>query len=107
VLEAWQAEGFDIEAVENVKPTPWSAGACSQGPVAGLEVLMCEYAADAELAAGQQQVRQTWNQQNAKTGVVARNSRTLLAITDQNLVDPTGRTIIRLVRMFRDIKETR
>lgn len=102
ILAAWTAEGFATAAVANVEPDPWSAGACSRGSVAGLDVLLCEYANDETMRAGEQKVMSDWQRESVPTGAAAQTSRTLLAIADRTAADPSGKTIARLVKSFRD-----
>src|SRR5882672_11348448 len=60
VLRAWTDAGFGTEAVKEVDPEGWNAGACSQGAVAGLDVLMCEFSGDETLVKAEQLVRDSW-----------------------------------------------
>ena len=102
ILKAWGAEGFATNAVANIEPDAWSAGACSRGSVAGLDVLLCEYASDETMTAGEQKMMSDWQAESVATGAAVRTSRTLLAIADRNRADPSGRTIARLIKSFRD-----
>ena len=104
VLKAWNAAGFDATAVENIEPGIWQAGSCSRGMVASLDVLLCEYAADEALANGEKKVMTDWQAENVPTGAIVRTSRTLLAVSDPNKVDPTGKIIAGLIKTFRDQK---
>lgn len=100
ILKAWQADGFDTEAVMSLEPDVWSAGACSRGLVSGLEVLLCEFAADESLAAGEEKIMSDWGAESVPTGAVVRTSRTILAISDRTKADPQGRTLARLAKVF-------
>ncbi len=102
VLKAWTAEGFSTDTLVNVEPDDWSAGACSRGTMSGLEILLCEYATDEALAAGEAKITRDWTQQSVPTGATVRSARTLLAIADRDKADPNGRTIARLLKTFRD-----
>jgi hypothetical protein len=107
VLARWTSDsvatGAEAESVKEVDPTPWNAGACSQGQVGTLEVLLCEYASDEALGQGEQQINKDWAQaeEGVATGVVARAKRTLLAITDRTGADKSGHAILKLLKSFR------
>jgi hypothetical protein len=101
ILRAWTDQGFDSKTVENVDPEGWDAGACARGSVSGMDVLLCEFANDNALNSGEQKIMRDWQDESVATGVAARTSRTLMAITDRDSVDPDGRTITRLVQIFR------
>lgn len=103
ITKAWTAEGFDTANVANVDGDAWAAGACYQGTVSGLDVLICEYGSDEALAQGEQRLNATWDDESVPTAVLARTtqpSRTIVAIADRNKADPNGRTINRLVKTF-------
>jgi len=100
ILKVWNAAGFDTEKVVNVEPDAWSAGACSRGPVAGLELLICEYSSDDATLVGEKKMMSDWEEESVPTGAVVRTSRTLLAIADRNKADPSGGTIVRLAKLF-------
>jgi hypothetical protein len=104
ILKAWQDEGLDSTTVENVDPAAWSAGACSRGSVSGLDVLLCEYDRDDGLTGGEGKIMGEWNAESLATGAVVRSSRTLLAVADRNKADPSGKTIARLIKSFRNQK---
>jgi hypothetical protein len=107
VLAEWKlaglATGAEAESIKEVEPGPWSAGACSQGQVANLEVLLCEYDSDQALGKGEEQINNEWAQATAgvTTGVVVRAKRTLLAVTDHAGADKSGQTIVKLLKSFR------
>jgi hypothetical protein len=102
-LQAFTDIGYDTEAVKVVEPEPWSAGACSQGTISGLDVLVCEYATDDALAKGEQKINEDWNTVNVGTGVVVHTARTLMAVADSKNADPSGRAIARLLGAFREL----
>lgn len=103
ITKAWTADGFDTANVANVDGDAWAAGACYQGTVSGLDVLVCEYGSDEALAQGEQRLNATWDDESVPTAVLARTtqpSRTIVAIADRNKADPNGRTINRLIKTF-------
>jgi hypothetical protein len=102
ILKAWAAEGFVTNTVVNIEPNPWSAGACARGMVSGLDVLLCEYASDETFSAGEKKMMSDWQAESVATGAAVRTSRTLLAIADRTSADPSGKTIARLIKSFRD-----
>lgn len=103
VTKAWTAEGFDTTGVVNVEADPWAAGACSQGTVSGVDVLICEYENDESLSSGEQKINAGWDEESVPTAVLVRTtqpSRTILAMADRSKADPNGRTIARLAASF-------
>lgn len=103
ITKAWTADGLDTANVASIEADPWAAGACYQGTVSGLDVLICEYGSDEALAQGEQRINATWDDESVPTAAVARTSqpsRTILAIADRNKADPNGRTIARLIKTF-------
>jgi len=102
ILKAWRSAGFDTQSVRNVEPDAWSAGACSRGLVSGLDVLICEYASDEAAGVGDQKINADWEQEGISTALLARTSKTVLAISDRGKADRSGKTINRLAKLFRD-----
>jgi hypothetical protein len=103
ITNAWAADGLDVSAVVNVESEPWSAGACYQGMVSGVDVLVCEYASEEALALGEQRINALWDEESVATGAVARTtqpSRTILAVADRAKADPNGRTLSHLIKIF-------
>ena len=103
ITKAWTAEGFDSTAVVNVEAEPWSAGACYQGIVSGVDVLVCEYPTDEALGRGEQQLNTVWDDESVTTAALAHTtqpSRTILAVADRANADPNGRTLNRLIKIF-------
>jgi hypothetical protein len=103
ITKAWTADGFDSTAVVNVEAEPWSAGACYQGIVSGVDVLVCEYPSDEALAAGEQRINAVWDDESVATAAIvhtAQPSRTILAVADRANADPNGRTLSRLIKLF-------
>lgn len=103
VTKAWTADGFDTTSVVNVEADGWSAGACYQGAVSGLDVLICEFESDEALGLGEQKISSGWDDESVPTGALVRTtqpSRTLLAVADRSKSDPNGRTMARLAKSF-------
>ena len=106
VTEAWTAEGFDTSTIVNVEADPWAAGACYQGTVSGLDVLLCEYESDESLGSGTQKINAGWDEESVPTAALVRTtqpSRTILAVADRTKSDPNGRTIARLTSTFQSL----
>lgn len=102
VLKSWSEAGFDTKGVVSIEPDAWSAGACSRGLLAGLDVLICEYSSDEAAKVGEKKISGDWEEESIPTGALVRTSNTLLAIADRNKADRPGRTITRLAKLFRD-----
>ena len=94
--------------VVNVEADPWAAGACYQGTVSGLDVLICEYENDESLGSGTQKIAAGWDEESVPTGALVRTtqpSRTILAVADRTKSDPSSRTIARLTTTFQALTE--
>jgi hypothetical protein len=103
VVDAWKSAGLTPEGFAPVVPPPYLAAYCERGVVAGVDATLCEYADDATLDRGQQQVKDEWARAGVHTGVVLRGKRTLLSAVDHELRDPNGKTINQLIQAFRKL----
>jgi hypothetical protein len=101
VLTAFQDARLDVDGVKNADAENWGADVCSAGPIAGLDVVICEYANDEKLSKAEADLVRDWNAVKVDTAVVSRNGRTLLMITDHGKQDPNGRTIARMLVAFK------
>ena len=103
VIEAWKDEGLAPDTFTFTDPAAFGAGYCATGRVAGLEALICEYADDESVSRGKKIVQGQWDKQKLSTGVLLQSKRTLLAISDRAAADTGGRTINRLVKVFKKL----
>ena len=103
VLDAWKGAGLKPEGFAPVTPPPYVATYCERGKVSGVDALVCEYADDAALDRGQQQIKDEWAHTGVHTGVVLRGKRTVLSAVDHELRDPNGKTINQLIQTFRKL----
>jgi hypothetical protein len=103
VLDAWKAADLKPEGFTPVVPPPYVATYCERGAVAGVEVLVCEYADDGALDRGQQQLKDEHERAGVHTGLTVRTKRTLLSLVDRESRDPNGKTINQLVQAFRKL----
>lgn len=101
VLDALKDNAFDVAVVKDVSPDGWSADHCVAGPVAGLDILVCEYATEQALAQGEKDVQHEWDTVNVDTGVVLHKGRTMLAIADRAKKDLGGKTTVHMLNAFR------
>jgi hypothetical protein len=101
VLDAWSGAGLAPQSFVAVDPPPYGAKYCERGNVNGVETLVCEYADDAAITKGQQQLRDEWNKAGVQTAVAVRSKRTLLSAVDRERRDPNGKTINQLIQTFR------
>ena len=97
VLDAFRAAGLDVAAVANTEADPWGADVCSAGKVSGVDVAICEFSSDEQLAKTEADAVRDWNSVNIDTGVVMHNQRTLLIVADRAKHDPSGRSIGKMV----------
>lgn len=77
---------------------PWDARACVSGIRAGLELLVCRYADEAEAEANKKKIGGFLA--GAQSGAVTRFRDFLLAVADKARVDPKGYEIARLIAAF-------
>jgi hypothetical protein len=103
VLDAWKSAGLKPEGFAPVTPPPYVASYCERGTVGGVDATVCEYADDATVDRGQQQIRDEWARTGVHTGVVLRGKRTVLSAVDHELRDPNGKTINQLIQAFRKL----
>jgi hypothetical protein len=103
VLDAWKSAGLKPEGFVALTPAPWVATYCEKGTVSGVDTTVCEYADDAALDRGQQQLKAEWEHAGVHTGVALRTKRTLLSAVDHQLSDPNGKTINQLIQTFRKL----
>jgi hypothetical protein len=103
VLDAWKSAGLDPQGFAVVTPPPYVATYCERGTVDGVDATVCEYADDATIDRGQQQIKDEWARAGVHTGVVLRGKRTLLSAVDREARDPNGKTINKLIQSFRKL----
>jgi hypothetical protein len=103
VLDAWKGAGLKPEGFASLQPPPYVAAYCERGTVTGIDTLVCEYADDAALDRGQQQLKDEWTHAGVHTGVAVRTKRTLLSVVDRERHDPNGKTINQLIQAFRKL----
>jgi len=103
VLDAWKSAGLKPEGFGPVVPPPYVATYCERGTVSGVDATLCEYADDAAVDRGQQQIRDEWARTGVHAGVVLRGKRTVLSAVDHELRDPNGKTINQLIQAFRKL----
>jgi hypothetical protein len=103
VVKAWQGAGLAADGFVSVDPTAYRAGYCSQGQVAGVETVICEYSDDASLNQAKQQIQDSWKRQALMTGVAVQQKRTLIAVADRAKADPTTKTISKLISTFKQL----
>ena len=101
VLDALKDIALDVAVARDVSPDGWSADHCVAGPVAGLEILVCEYETEQALAQGEKDVQHEWDTVNVDTAVVLHEGRTMLAISDRAKKDPGGKIIVHMLNAFR------
>lgn len=93
LLPLGPGEPFEVTAAR-----PWDARACVSGSRAGLDLLVCRYADEAEAEANKKRLGGFLA--GAQSGVVARSGEVLLAVADKAKVDPKGYEIARLIGAF-------
>jgi hypothetical protein len=104
VVAAWRNSGLAPEGFAPLEPAPNGASYCEHGTVAGVDTLVCEYASDDAVAKGIQLVKEGWARVDAHTGVVLRAKRTTMSVVDRERREPSGKTIVAMVRAFRTLQ---
>lgn len=104
VLEAFRDSGLDVAGVANAEADPWGADVCSSGKIGGVDVVICEFSSDTQLAKTEADSVRDWNSMNIDTGLVLHNQRTLLIVADRGKQDPHGRSIGKMVAAFKQVQ---
>lgn len=103
VLDAFKDSGLDVVGVVKSEADTWGADVCSAGRVAGVEVVLCEYTSEPQMAKTEADTVREWNATNVDTGVVLHNKQTLLLVIDRGKRDPQGRAIGKMVTAFNHV----
>ncbi|HEX2688068.1 MAG TPA: hypothetical protein VHN14_15675 [Kofleriaceae bacterium] len=94
VIDAWKAEKLTVSALT---PATVAFGKdCQGGTVEGIDVLLCNFATPAEAKAAAEQ-GYTWV--GSATGTSEVHGAALVVLADRRKVDPSGRTINRLMKL--------
>lgn len=94
VLGAWKAAKLPASALTPATVT--FAKDCQSGTVEGIDVLLCSFASAAEAKAAELQGL-TWI--NQATGASLAHGAALVVLADRRKIDPSGRTINRLMKL--------
>jgi hypothetical protein len=103
VLAAWRSAGLAPEGFAPVQPAPNGASCCEHGSVGGVDTLICEYASDDAVAKGTELVKEGWARVDVHTGVILRSKRTTMSVVDRERREPSGKTIVQMVKAFRTL----
>lgn len=98
-LESWRAGGLDAGGFAAFDGRRLAAISCQVGAVNGLEVTVCRYPDAAAAVAAEPRGRRTIG---AYPGAAVAVANQLLVVADRRAVDPSGRTINRVINRFRD-----
>lgn len=101
-VAAFKDAGHKVSEFTDTDPKALGAKKCQTGTVDRLSVLLCEYASS-EAAATGHAAAEAWGSETA-TVVVQRRGSTLFAVADREKVDPDGKSISALSRVFRRAK---
>lgn len=94
VLEAWKTAKLTPSAMTPASVT--FGKDCQSGTIEGLDVLLCHYPSAAEAKAAEN-AGYTWV--NQATGTSQAHGASLIVLADRRKVDPSGRTINRLMKL--------
>lgn len=101
-VAAFKESGHPLSELADADPSGFGAKKCQTAMVDRLSVLLCEYA-DSDSAAGGQAAAEAWGTETATVAVLRRGG-TLFAVADRSHVDPEGKNIAVLSRIFRRAK---
>ena len=95
VIEAWKKGGL---APGELKPADVQFGKdCQGGAVSGVDVVVCEYASEADAKAAEDQGL-AWV--GEATGISRAAGKVLIVAADRRKADPSGRTLNQLTKLL-------
>jgi hypothetical protein len=98
VNDAFLAAGFKLDNFKPIDARRFQAQTCAQGPLDGVDTLVCEYPSP-DAAALAKKASEAWVADSV-TGAVLANGRTLLAVADRAHLDPNGKVIHRITQAY-------
>jgi len=101
-LAELKSAGHTVSEFADADAGKLGAKKCQTGTVDQLPVLLCEYP-NTEAAASGHAAAEAWGGETG-TVVVLRRGSTLFAVADRNHVDPNGKAISALAKVFRRAK---
>jgi hypothetical protein len=102
-LASWKDAGHAVSEFSDTDASAFSAKKCQTGTVDQLAVLLCEYSS-ADAAALARSTAERWGG-DVGTVVVLNRAGVLFAVADRNHIDPYGKTISALTKVFRRAKK--
>ncbi len=97
----WSKAGLETSAFEAIDGAKLGGGTCTRGKVNGIETTVCQYASESDAAAAQPR---GLGMVGRATGASLAEGRLLLVVADRKKVDPSGRVINKMTRVFRGRK---
>lgn len=101
-LAAFKDRGHAVSEFTDTDPSGFGAKKCQTGTIEKLAVLLCEYGSSEAAALGQP-AAERWGG-DTPTSVVLRRGSVLFAVVDRDHVDPNGKSISALAKVFRRAK---
>lgn len=101
-LAEFKSTGHSVSEFADIDAGKLGAKRCQTGTVDQLPVLLCEYP-NTEAAAAGHTAAEAWGGETG-TVVVLRRGSTLFAMADRTHIDPNGKAISALARVFRRAK---
>jgi len=98
VVDAWKAAGLTVSALSPAQLPVLAATSCQSGTINGVEITLCVFP---DAAAARAAEPKGLTLVGAATGTSIAQTTMLLVVADRRKVDPSGRTIDRLTRVFR------
>jgi len=98
VIKAWKAAGLTISSLSSAQLPALAAAECQSGTINAVDIVLCSYPDEAAATAAQPK---GFALVGAATGTAIAQKTLLLVVTDRRKVDPSGRTIDRVTKIFR------
>jgi len=101
-LERFRSSGHQVAQFAETDPAALGAKKCQAGAIDQVSVLLCEYS-NSDVAGQSQPAAERWGGEIG-TVVILRRGPLMFTAADRNKVDPNGKTISALSKVFRRTK---
>ena len=98
-IATFKDTGHAVSAFSDTDASALGAKKCQSGTIDQIAVLFCEYA-ESDEAKRSQPAAVRWAGESG-TSIVLHREKVLMALADRNSIDPTGKALSSLVKVFR------
>jgi hypothetical protein len=102
INDAFNSAGLKLDPFVPSDATRFSASRCLTGRIEGVDATLCEYGSPEAAKLGHRAAEEWIGP--APTGTAIDNGRVLLALADRARIDPNGRAIHKITRVFQGKK---